>query len=61
MGILAFQVVWFAIFWKHLGVLKYIYGVYLAIVTCTMLFGGLIEKGSDVDAWGHMGGFAAGA
>lgn len=60
MGILAFQILWVTVVWKHLGQLKYIYGVYLAIITGTMLFGGFIETGSDVDAWGHIGGFIAG-
>ena len=60
MGILALQIVWFFTVWRHLGPLKYIYAVYLAIITGTMLFGGLLDKGSDVDSWGHIGGFLSG-
>lgn len=61
MGILAFQIVWFITMWRQLaGPLKYIYAIYLTIITGTMLFGGFYKTGSDVDAWGHIGGFLIG-
>mmetsp|Transcript_27808 Transcript_27808/g.24604 ORF Transcript_27808/g.24604 Transcript_27808/m.24604 type:complete len:95 (-) Transcript_27808:108-392(-) len=60
MGILALQIIWFITVWRHLGPLKYIYAIYLTIITGSMLFGGFYEKGSDVDSWGHIGGFISG-
>lgn len=60
MGILAFQVVWFVTVWNHLGTLKYIYALYLGIITSTMLFAGFYETGGDIDSWGHIGGFSVG-
>jgi uncharacterized membrane protein YfcA len=57
MGIVAFQVVWFIVFWRDLGPLKYIYAIYLIIITGSMLFGGFYSTDRNVDSWGHIGGF----
>ncbi|CAI2376973.1 unnamed protein product [Moneuplotes crassus] len=60
MGVLAMHLIWFFTVWRHLGPFKYIYAVYLAIMTGTLLFGGFSYKASNVDSWGHIGGFIAG-
>ena len=59
MGLLSFQIIWFIVHWAQFGPPKYIYAVYLAIITCTMLFGGFTNE-SNIDAWGHIGGFFGG-
>ena len=59
LGILGFQIIWFIVFWPQFGPSKFIYAIYLAIITGTMLFGGFTNE-SNIDAWGHIGGFTSG-